>query len=94
MQLDLNESITTAELGRHLTVAIEQVRRSGRRLTITKGHQAVAELSPPTKTGYPIAQLGALLASLPKLNADAQAMSDDLARIRQTSELPDTPWDS
>ena len=41
-----------------------------------------------------IARLGELLASLPKLDADARAMADDLALIRRAGELPDTPWDS
>jgi antitoxin (DNA-binding transcriptional repressor) of toxin-antitoxin stability system len=94
MRFDLNESVTTTELVRNLSVVIDRVRLTGRRLAITKGSQTVAELSPPAKAGYPIARLGELLASLPKLDADARAMADDLALIRQAGELPDTPWDS
>lgn len=94
MRHDLTESVTTTELVRNLSVAIDRVRLTGRRLAITKGSQTVAELSPPPKGGYPIARLGELLASLPKLDADDRAMADDLALIRQAGELPDTPWDS
>jgi antitoxin (DNA-binding transcriptional repressor) of toxin-antitoxin stability system len=94
MRNDLNESITTAELVRNLSVVIDRVRSTGRRVAITKGSQTVAELSPPAKGGYPIARLGELLASLPKLDADVQTMADDLASIRSAGELPDSPWDS
>ncbi len=94
MRHDLTESVTTTELVRNLSVVIDRVRLTGRRLAITKGSQTVAELSPPAKGGYPIARLGELLASLPKLDPDDRAMADDLTLIRQAGELPDTPWDS
>jgi antitoxin (DNA-binding transcriptional repressor) of toxin-antitoxin stability system len=94
MRFDLKESVTTTELVRNLSVVIDRVRLTGRRLAITKGSQTVAELSPPAKAGYPISRLGELLASLPKLDPDDRAMADDLARIRRAGDLPDSPWDS
>ncbi|MFB1486682.1 MULTISPECIES: hypothetical protein [unclassified Thiocapsa] len=94
MRFDLKESVTTTELVRHLSVVIDRVRLTGRRLAITKGSQTVAVLSPPAKAGYPISRLGELLASLPKLDADDRAMADDLALIRRAGDLPNTPWDS
>lgn len=94
MQNDIRESITTTELVRNLSVVIDRVRLTGRRLAITKGSQTVAELSPPAKAGYPITRLGELLASLPTLDADGQAMADDIALIRAAAELPYTPWGS
>ncbi|AUB85624.1 hypothetical protein [Candidatus Thiodictyon syntrophicum] len=87
MRHDLNESVTTTELVRNLSVVIDRVRLTGRRLAITKGSQTVAELSPPAKSGYPIARLGELLASVPKLDGDARAMADDLALIRRAAEV-------
>ncbi len=79
---------------RHLSVVIDRVRLTGRRLAITKGSHMIAELSPPAKPGYPMSRLGELLASLPKLDANDRAMADDLALIRRAGDLPDTPWDS
>ena len=61
MRFDIKESVTTTELVRNLSVVIDRVRLTGRRLAITKGSQTVAELSPPAKGGYPIARLGELL---------------------------------
>lgn len=94
MQTNPHEAITTTELVRNLAVVIDRVRITGRRLAITKGSQTVAELSPPSKAGYPIAQLGELLASLPKLGRGAQAMADDQKRIRRQATLPENPWAS
>lgn len=94
MRFDLKESVTTTELVRHLSVAIDRVRLTGRRLAITKGSQTVAELSPPAKAAYPMSRLGELLASLPKLDANDRAMADDLGLILRAGDLPDTPWDS
>jgi antitoxin (DNA-binding transcriptional repressor) of toxin-antitoxin stability system len=94
MRFDLEESVTTTELVRNLSVVIDRVRLTGRRLAITKGSQTVAELSPPAKAGFPMSRLGQLLASLPKLDANDRAMAEDLARIRGAGDLPSTPWDS
>lgn len=93
MHPETPDTISTTELVRNLAVVIDRVRISGRRLAITKGNQTVAELSPPPKAGYPIADLGTLLASLPGLGEGAQSMADDFAQIRQRAALPGNPWD-
>ena len=93
MQNIIPASITATELVRNLSLFIDQVRISGQSLYITKGSQTVAELSPAPKVGYPINRLADLLNTLPKLNEEAQAMSDDIKQIKQSSNLPESPWD-
>ena len=78
-----HNTMTATELVRNLSVAIDKVRITGQSLFITKGSQTVAQLCPPAKPGFPIAQLAALLKSLPKLGEDASAMTQDLKTIRR-----------
>lgn len=93
MRKRAHESITATELVRNLSAAIDKVRVSGRSLYITKGTQTVAELSPPPKAGFPMTNLTDFLASLPKLNDDAEAMANDLRKIRAQAGLPETSWE-
>ena len=59
---------------------------------ITKGNQTIAQLSSPLKAGYPISQLDAYFASLPKLNEDSYRASEDLKKIRRQATLPKHSW--
>lgn len=94
MHAEMHETITATELARNLSGAIDRVRFNRRPLWITKGSQTVAELSPPPKAGYPIAQLSEMLASLPSLGEGASNMAADQNRIRLQAALPENPWGS
>lgn len=87
-----HDTITSTELVRNLSVAIDRVRLTGHSLYITKGSQTVAELSPPPKPGVTMNRLSALLKSLPTLGADASAMAEDLNYIQHQANLPEAPW--
>ncbi len=86
------QTITATELVRNLSGMIDQVRISGKPLLIKKGTQTVAELRPPQKTGFPVAQLGEFLKGLSNFGKEKKAMSRDLAKIRKKASLPKNPW--
>jgi antitoxin (DNA-binding transcriptional repressor) of toxin-antitoxin stability system len=87
------KKITATELARNIASSIDQVRISGQPLYITKGSKTVAELCPPPQSGYPVEKLAELLASLPRLDEDAESLSKDIRRIKKQAAIPDTPWD-
>ena len=93
MGIKVHETVTATELVRNLSVLIDKVRISNRSLYITKGSQTVAELSPPPKSGLPIADLGRLLASAPGLGGDAATFTEDMNTVRAQGQLPESPWD-
>ena len=92
MKIIARNTISATELVRNLSAAIDKVRITRHSLTITKGSQAVAELSPPPKAGLPASKLAELLKSLPKLGDDATAMAKDLEKIRSQASLLENPW--
>ncbi|MGH8224570.1 MAG: hypothetical protein ACRER1_00245 [Gammaproteobacteria bacterium] len=94
MPNEAHDAISTTELVRNFSTVIDQVRIQRRPLAITKGNRIVAELAPPPKPGYPIAQLARLLAAAPKLKQDAAAMAGDLALIRRHAVSPGSSWGS
>lgn len=89
-----HEFITATELARNVATSIDKVRVSGRSLYITKGAQTVAELCPPPREGFPIEQLSAFVASLPKLGSDGPSFRQDIDSMRQQAEIPGDPWAS
>jgi len=92
MEKPVHDAITTTELVRNLSIAIDKVRMTGHSLYITKGLQTVAELRPPPKLGLPINKLAIFLKSLPKLGDDTSDMAKDLETIRRQANLPENPW--
>ena len=93
MKANIHETISATDLVRHFSAAIDKVRISGKSLYITKGVQTIAELSPPPKSGFPIKNLKNFLQNLPSLGDDVEHMSRELKFIRNTSSLPENPWD-
>ena len=93
MRDTVHETISATELVRHFSAMIDKVRISGRSLYITKGRQTIAELSPPTKSGFPIKKLTHFIKTLPSLGSDAQEMSRDIKAIKVKADLPENPWD-
>ncbi len=92
MSKSAHDTITTTDLVRNLAGVIDEVRLSGHSLTITKGRQTVAELSPPPKAGLPVNELSKLIESLPRLGTDAPSMANDIETIRGHAVLPENPW--
>ena len=88
-----HESISATELARNVSSSVDKVRVSGKSIYITRGTQTVAELCPPPKTGSPVDQLAEMIASLPDLGDDAEAMPNDIKKMRQLAKLPESPWD-
>lgn len=88
------DTISTTQLARNLSAAIDQVRIQDRALAITKGKRTVAQLEPPPRQGYPVTELAPFLEQLPHLGENAASFVDDLDRVRGHSSLPVSPWDS
>jgi hypothetical protein len=89
----IHESISATELVRNFSAMVDKVRISGKSIYITKGIQTIAELSPPSKSGFPIQNLKNFIIALPSLNEDAQSMLDDVTSIKGNAKLPRNPWD-
>ena len=79
-------TIKATDLVRHLSSTIDQVRISGRPLLITKGAQAVAELRPPPKVGFPVVRLQELLESLQALPCRVQPQLQPCSEKVATNE--------
>lgn len=94
MRIEIQETISTTQLARHLSAAIDRVRVQHSALAITKGKRTVAQLGPPPQDGYPVTGLAAMLARLPRLQEDADDMADDVAEIRRSAALPSSSWES
>jgi antitoxin (DNA-binding transcriptional repressor) of toxin-antitoxin stability system len=87
---------SVTDVARNFADYINRVAFRGERFTLTRGGQAVAELTPVPR-GRHVDELPALLASLPRLGEEeATAFDADLARARESlgdGELRD-PWAS
>ena len=83
----LNPTVT--EVARNFADFINRVAFHGERFILMRGKKPVAELR-PVPAGRRLAELPALLASIPRLTgAEADALADDLADAR--SELSAAP---
>lgn len=88
------DTISTTELARNLATTIDRVRFQRRALAITKGKRTVALLRPAPQGGFPVAELGRMLAELPGLDGDAANLARDITRVRTAATLPGDPWAS
>ncbi len=88
-----NDTITATKLVRNLAAAVNQVRNTGKSLSIVKGKQLIAVLAPPPKQGLSVNQLIEMLGNLPPLEDKNQQFSKDLQKVRKAAELPDSSWD-
>lgn len=62
-------SITATQLARNFSDLLNQVRYQGLTLEVVRGDEVVACISPPSAaSGFPVAELDRLLASLPRLS--------------------------
>jgi antitoxin (DNA-binding transcriptional repressor) of toxin-antitoxin stability system len=82
---------------RNFSDYINRVSYRGERFVLTRGGKDVAELAPAPPAGRRLAELPAVLESLPRLGAeDAARLADDLERGRSVSggTPPADPWAS
>lgn len=62
-------SITATQLARNFSDLLNQVRYQGVTLEVVRGNEVIARVSPPSAaSGFPVAALDRLLASLPRLS--------------------------
>jgi antitoxin (DNA-binding transcriptional repressor) of toxin-antitoxin stability system len=88
-------SATVTEVLRNFSDYINRVSYRGERFVLMRGGRAVAELVPAPTTGRRLAELPAVLASLPRLGEDEAArLAHDLDSARSALEPPRDPWAS
>jgi antitoxin (DNA-binding transcriptional repressor) of toxin-antitoxin stability system len=90
------QTLSVTELARHLAGYINRVAYQGERFVLMRGNKPIAEL-PPVPVGKKLAELPALLASLPQLSpTEAMRFADDLAvaRAAPTRVEVHDPWRS
>lgn len=90
------QTLSVTEMARHFAEYINRVAYRGECFVLVRGNKPMAEVR-PLPTGKRLAELPALLASLPRLSsAEATQLADDLAAARETlarAEVHD-PWQS
>ena len=76
--------LSVTEAARHFAKYINRVAYRGERFVLVRGNKPMAELR-PLPTGKQLAELPALLTSLPHLSpAEAMQFADDLTAARKT----------
>ncbi len=92
----MTQTLSVTEVARHFTEYINRVAYRGECFLLVRGNKPVAELR-PLPAGKRLAELPALLASLPHLSpAEATQLADDLTAAREAlarAEVHD-PWRS
>ncbi len=92
----MTQTLSVTEVARHFAEYINRVAYRGECFLLVRGNKPVAELR-PLPAGKRLAELPALLASLPHLSpAEATQLADDLTAAREAlarAEVHD-PWRS
>jgi antitoxin (DNA-binding transcriptional repressor) of toxin-antitoxin stability system len=92
----MSQPLSVTEIARHFAEYINRVAYRGESFVLVRGNKPIAELR-PLPAGKRLAELPALLASLPHLSeAEAAQLADDLTAARATLapvEIDD-PWQS
>jgi len=90
------QALSVTEIARHFAEYINRVAYRGESFVLVRGNKPMAELR-PLPTGKQLAELPALLASLPHLSSDeATQFATDLTAAREAlacAEVRD-PWES
>jgi antitoxin (DNA-binding transcriptional repressor) of toxin-antitoxin stability system len=89
-------AVTITDVLRNFSDYINRVAYRGERFVLLRGGKPVAELT-PIPAGTRLGDLGAVLASVPRLSeAEADAFAKDLERARTeiTAAPPRDPWES
>ncbi|MEK9509929.1 hypothetical protein V3331_09535 [Gaopeijia maritima] len=88
---------TVTDVLRNFSDYVNRVAYRGERFVLTRGGKDVAELSPIAPAGSRLADLPAVLRSLPRLDAEeSERFAADLSDIREHAnvESPGDPWES
>jgi len=92
----MSQTLSVTEVARHFTEYINRVAHRGECFVLVRGNKPIAELR-PLPVGKRLAELPALLASLPHLSeTEAAKFAEDLTTARETlarAEVHD-PWRS
>jgi len=92
----MSQTLSVTEVARHFAEYINRVAHRGECFVLVRGNKPIAELR-PLPVGKRLAELPALLASLPHLSeTEAAQFADDLTAARETlarAEVHD-PWRS
>ena len=92
----MTQTLSVTEAARHFAEYINRVLYRGESFILVRGNKPIAELR-PLPTGRQLAELPALLSSLPHLSTtDAAHLADDLTAAREAlarAEVRD-PWQS
>jgi antitoxin (DNA-binding transcriptional repressor) of toxin-antitoxin stability system len=92
----MSQKLSVTEVARHFAEYINRVAYRGECFVLVRGNKPIAELR-PLPSGKRLAELPALLASLPHLSAtEAAQLADDLTAARESlarTEVHD-PWAS
>ena len=80
----MTQTLSVTKMVRHFAEYINRVAYRGECFVLVRGNKPVAELR-PLPTGKRLAELPALLASLPRLSSvEATQFADDLTAARET----------
>lgn len=92
----MSQTLSVTEMARHFAEYINRVAYRGECFVLMRGNKPIAELR-PLPTGKRLAELPALLASLPHLSStEAEQLAEDLTAAREALaclEVHD-PWRS
>ena len=91
-----HQTISATTLARNFSEFLNRVRYQSVTLDVTRGNEVIAFISPPNpSTGFPIAQLDRLFASLPALAiGDAAQFEADVAEVVGKLRPQDDAWAS
>jgi len=88
-----SETITVTELARNLASVIDHVRISSTRVSVTRGTQTVAEISPAVQPGITLGNLLDILQRESWTNKEKLRYAADLKTVRESAALPPSPWE-
>jgi hypothetical protein len=91
-----HQIVTATTFARNLSDLLNQVRYQGITLDVKRGSEIVAYVTPPEVcSGYPIAELDNLMATLPRLSSeDTSAFQHDIATALGALRADVDPWDA
>ena len=90
------QTLSVTEMARHFAEYINRVAYRGESFVLVRGNKPMAELR-PLPVGKRLAELPALLASLPHLSSEeATQFADDIAAAREALARAEVrnPWES
>ena len=89
-----SQKVSVTEFSKGLSDFLNLVQYRGQVFEIERGKRVVAQVSPVSqKDGFPIAEINALLKSIPSLSAsERQSFARDLKSVRSALKTRADPW--